>query len=229
MATPLSPPRPPAHQQDGAVCVGSWTPSHEARLVYVQGRLREAQKRWSEDQDAWIDEKWKHETLTSPVRVLRGGQVHSLEDLKRKCLKAEKKLLQGGEGGGGRGRKGSLAALWKKRSAAGGGGAKRATTTATTMTEAGAEVVQKIGDKDGEGTDDDDDGEEEEQANGEPSRRRLSTLLRRTISLSPNPAKSTENSGGGRRYTYDLGTSGPDGEAGKEKGMGRLKRWGSGR
>ncbi|KAL9576432.1 MAG: hypothetical protein Q9203_007749, partial [Teloschistes exilis] len=57
MALPTSPPRPPPHQQDGAMSmVGGWTPAQEARLVYVQGRLREAQKRWSEDQGEWIDE-----------------------------------------------------------------------------------------------------------------------------------------------------------------------------
>ncbi|KAL8664351.1 MAG: hypothetical protein Q9202_003166 [Teloschistes flavicans] len=219
---PLSPPRPPTLQQDGAMSMGGWTPSHEARLVYVQGRLREAQKRWSEDQGEWIDE------------------VHSLEDLKRRCLKAEKKL-QSAEQRGGRGRKGSLAGLWRKRGGGGGAGTKTPTTTpSTTEAESPTAMLQKTGEEEeasveGEGTEDDDEG-----PNGEPARRRLSTLLRRTISLSSNRGPSVSKnadtgSGGGRRNTYDFGTPARAVSAGEARvdgeggGKGRLRRRRSGR
>lgn len=34
----------------------TWTAENENRLVYVQGKLREAQAAWSEEQEVWIDE-----------------------------------------------------------------------------------------------------------------------------------------------------------------------------
>lgn len=83
-------------------------------------------------------------------------QVHSLEDLKRQCLKPEKKL-QSAEQRGGRGRKGSLAGLWRKR----GGGAGTKTPTTTTEAESPT-AMQKTGEEEGsmegEGTEDDDEG-----------------------------------------------------------------------
>lgn len=34
----------------------TWTPTHEARLSYVQQKLKAAQAAWSEEQGLWIDE-----------------------------------------------------------------------------------------------------------------------------------------------------------------------------
>lgn len=34
----------------------TWTPAQEQRLLHVQYELREAQKRWSESQDLWLEE-----------------------------------------------------------------------------------------------------------------------------------------------------------------------------
>ncbi|KAI4239191.1 MAG: hypothetical protein LQ352_007819, partial [Teloschistes flavicans] len=160
--------------------------------------------------------------------------VHSLEDLKRQCLKPEKKL-QSAEQRGGRGRKGSLAGLWRKR----GGGAGTKTPTTTTEAESPT-AMQKTGEEEGsmegEGTEDDDEGPNGEE---QPTRRRLSTLLRRTISLSsnrgPSVSKNADTDSGGRRNTYDFGTPAravSAGEArvdGEEGGKGRLRRRRSGR
>ncbi|KAL8948986.1 MAG: hypothetical protein Q9222_004874 [Ikaeria aurantiellina] len=69
----------------------NWTSEREMRLVYVQAQLKAAQAAWSEDQDLWIDE------------------VNHLEDLKRKCRKAEKKAAS-------RGRANSVTSILKSRS-----------------------------------------------------------------------------------------------------------------
>ncbi|KAL8712610.1 MAG: hypothetical protein Q9220_003141 [cf. Caloplaca sp. 1 TL-2023] len=69
----------------------NWTLEREARLIYVQAQLKAAQAAWSEDQDLWIDE------------------VIHLEDLKRKCTKAERKAAP-------RGRATSVTSILKSRS-----------------------------------------------------------------------------------------------------------------
>ncbi|KAL9024523.1 MAG: hypothetical protein Q9180_007876 [Flavoplaca navasiana] len=79
--TSTSPLAPPPHHL-------TWTEEKEERLLYVRRQLGEAQRRWSEEQELWIDE------------------VHHLEDLKRACLKAEKKA---------KGRANSVAMIWKAK------------------------------------------------------------------------------------------------------------------
>lgn len=55
LTRPTSPPDSPNHltPTDGTTC---WTPDQEARLVYCQDQLKQAQRKWSDRQELWIRE-----------------------------------------------------------------------------------------------------------------------------------------------------------------------------
>lgn len=181
--------------------------------MYVQGKLKEAQAAWSEEQDLWIDE------------------VLHLEELKRSCLKAEKKLLAMGK------RRGNSMAGLLKRPSWGKSGMK--------MEDGGTRGAAGVGDDDEGDEDSDEDGDEENGAEVStkttPRRPSLSTLFRRTMSLGSknrSRSQSRRNTLDGEQSPRPLLTTSPEGsfegsgaeEKGKGKGKGNvLKRRGSGR
>ncbi|KAL8806103.1 MAG: hypothetical protein Q9200_005160 [Gallowayella weberi] len=144
-----------------------WTKEREERLVYVQGQLAKAQRRWSEEQVLWIDE------------------VHHFEELKRQCLKAEKKAVA-------RGRANSVAAIWKT---------KTWDSSKSKASSAEEENSPNLGDA-VENAIEDEDADGEEDADGvEPTTRtKPFASLFRTISLNSN---KDGNQQGSRRSTFD--------------------------
>ncbi|KAL8775515.1 MAG: hypothetical protein Q9209_000011 [Squamulea sp. 1 TL-2023] len=145
----------------------SWTEEREERLVYVQRQLRMAQARWSEEQDLWIDE------------------VHHLEDLKRKCLKAEKKATS-------KRRASSVTTIWKSKT----WGGKSKNSSAEASGESSPALVDEPESMEDEI---DDECEEDEEST---SRTRSLTTMFRTISLSGNKDRISL---GSRRNTLDGG------------------------
>ncbi|KAL8697092.1 MAG: hypothetical protein Q9224_002473 [Gallowayella concinna] len=146
-----------------------WTQEREERLVYVQGQLATAQKRWSEEQDLWIDE------------------VHHLEELKRHCLKAEKKAMA-------RGRANSVAAIWKTKTW-GSSKNKGSLAEGENSPSLGDEVDDAIEEEEPDGEDDADGMEF-------TSRTKPSSSLFRTISHTSNDHGHHQ---GRRRNTLDGG------------------------
>ncbi|KAL8734388.1 MAG: hypothetical protein Q9166_001586 [cf. Caloplaca sp. 2 TL-2023] len=167
-----APPLPPQNRAPGShpatpSHLSCWTKENEERLVYVQGQLTAAQAAWSEEQDLWIDE------------------VHHLEDLKRKCLKAEKKAIA-------RGRANSVASIWKAKT----WGGKSKNSSA----EASGENSPRLFDE----PENTEDAVEEEDGDGEESTSRTKsvTSLFRTISLT---GKKDGDAGNSRHNTFDGG------------------------
>ncbi|KAI4257576.1 MAG: hypothetical protein L6R42_005572, partial [Xanthoria sp. 1 TBL-2021] len=139
MSTPLPSPSLVPPTQNGTPTprhlsgpVDAWTAEREARLLYVQRQLKAAQAAWSEEQELWIDE---------------------LEDLKRKCLKKEKRA---------KGRANSVAKMWKAKTWGSAAGLKGSEGEASG--ESGpAFVAEPEGMVVDDGVDGDCDGEEDEE------------------------------------------------------------------
>ncbi|KAL8910702.1 MAG: hypothetical protein Q9171_004037 [Xanthocarpia ochracea] len=159
-SSPLTPQPPPPQNRTSSSHPPaprhlSWTVEREARLVYVQKQLTAAQAAWSEEQDLWIDE------------------VHQLENLKRKCLKAEKK-----EATTAKRRANSVAAIWKAKTW-GSSKSKTANNAEEALGESsGTAFVDGPESMENDGADDMEGDGEEESA----SRNKSLTSLFRTIS-----------------------------------------------
>ncbi|KAL8815993.1 MAG: hypothetical protein Q9223_004928 [Gallowayella weberi] len=163
-----------------------WTKEREERLVYVQGQLAKAQRRWSEEQVLWIDE------------------VHHLEELKRQCLKAEKKAVA-------RGRANSVAAIWKTKTWDS-SKSKAPSAEEENSPNLGDAVENAIEDEDADGEEDADGVEVRPQKSSDSpptlgfldllptTRTKPFASLFRTISLNSN---KDGNQQGSRRSTFD--------------------------
>ncbi|KAL8799864.1 MAG: hypothetical protein Q9182_005571 [Xanthomendoza sp. 2 TL-2023] len=210
MAQPPPPSMPPQDRAPISDSVAEdhliWTEEKEERLVYVQAQLAKAQRRWSEEQVLWIDE------------------VHHLEELKRQCLKVEKKAMA-------RGRANSVVAIWKTKTW-GSSKSKVSSAEGENSPNLGDEIENAI-------EDEDPDAEEDAVGVESPPRTRPFASLFRTISHNSN---KEGNHQGSRRNTFDegqpMGPSLPttpersyEGTEMKAKGKARVlqKRRGSGR